>query len=93
MAVEEPVPDVPDAPGLPEGWYLDPFGRHEQRWFSQGAPTALVRDDRLESTDAPPQASWDGPLETPPEVAAVNETLRAGVEPEFPDPDAAGHYG
>ena len=27
-----------------EGWATDPFGRHEQRWFSAGAPTALVRD-------------------------------------------------
>ena len=28
-----------------EGWYVDPFGRHEALWISDGTPTALVRDD------------------------------------------------
>jgi len=37
-----------------EGWYIDPFGRHEARWISAGAPTALVRDDGVESNDPPP---------------------------------------
>jgi hypothetical protein len=43
----------PGAPE-PEGWYADPFGRHEQRWFSAGTPTALVRDRGAESLDEPP---------------------------------------
>jgi hypothetical protein len=34
-----------------EGWYRDPTGRHEQRWFSDGAPTALVRDGELDARD------------------------------------------
>ncbi|MGO8869931.1 MAG: hypothetical protein ACLQPH_00750 [Acidimicrobiales bacterium] len=46
-----------------EGWYKDPFGLHEARWFSVGAPTALVRDGASESTDPPP----DTPLAGPPE--------------------------
>lgn len=37
-----------------EGWYSDPFGRHEARWMSQGVPTKLVRDGELESYDEPP---------------------------------------
>jgi hypothetical protein len=34
-----------------EGWGDDPTGRHEQRWFSAGTPTALVRDDLVEEHD------------------------------------------
>lgn len=41
-----------------QGWYGDPFRRHEARWFSDGNPTALVRDDGIASQDPPPQA-WD----------------------------------
>ena len=26
-----------------EGWYVDPYGLHGARWFSDGTPTALVR--------------------------------------------------
>jgi hypothetical protein len=37
-----------------EGWYTDPFGRHEARWLSNGQPTKLVRDAGVESYDAPP---------------------------------------
>lgn len=33
------------------GWYDDPTGRHELRWFSQGTPTELVRDAAAESKD------------------------------------------
>jgi hypothetical protein len=34
-----------------EGWGADPSGRHEQRWFSAGTPTPLVRDGRVEGRD------------------------------------------
>ena len=40
-----------------EGWYFDPFGRHEARWLSQGRPTALVLDGEQESSDPPPDTS------------------------------------
>jgi hypothetical protein len=36
-----------------EGWYTDPFGRHEARWMSDAAPTQLVRDVGVESYDEP----------------------------------------
>lgn len=37
-----------------EGRFKDPYQRHEARWMSDGAPTALVRDAGVESQDAPP---------------------------------------
>ena len=37
-----------------QGWYLDPFERHEGRWFSAGKATSLVRDGSVESNDEPP---------------------------------------
>lgn len=37
-----------------EGWYKDPYGRHESRWISDGSPTALVRDAGVETQDPPP---------------------------------------
>jgi hypothetical protein len=36
------------------GWYRDPYGVHEDRYFSQGFPTKLVRDRGVESYDPPP---------------------------------------
>ena len=47
---------------LPQGWFADPFGVHESRWFSQGTPTALVRDGRKEAQDPPPEPTWTGRL-------------------------------
>jgi hypothetical protein len=45
-----------------EGWYQDPFHSHEDRWFSGGRPTSLVRDAGVESHDPAPAESFDGPL-------------------------------
>jgi hypothetical protein len=45
-----------------EGWYVDPYGLHGERWFSDGAPTKLVRDDGKESFDPPPSVAPSGPL-------------------------------
>jgi len=45
----------------PQGWFMDPFADHEQRWFSQGSPTALVRDGRTEAQDPPPDRPIPGP--------------------------------
>ena len=41
-----------------QGWYRDPFHRHEDRYFSDGHPTELVRDGAAETMDPPP----DGPM-------------------------------
>jgi hypothetical protein len=45
-----------------EGWYRDPYGVHDDRWFSDGHPTDLVRDGGTEAYDAPPDRPFEGPL-------------------------------
>ena len=78
-----------------EGWYLDPFGAHEARWFSDGTPTALVRDrGGAESHDAPPSTTFQGDLEPVPEIAPSDgdDLLRADEEnpdDHIFDPNAA----
>jgi hypothetical protein len=45
----------------PQGWYPDPYGNHDERWFSDGRPTNLVRDQGAHSFDRPPPealAQW-----------------------------------
>jgi len=56
-----------------QGWYSDPYGHHKARWFSDGRPTALVRDDGVESTDPPPETPFIGTLE--PVVETEGELL------------------
>ena len=34
-----------------EGWYSDPYARHEARWMSEGRPTRLIRDGDVEGSD------------------------------------------
>jgi hypothetical protein len=34
-----------------EGWYTDPYERHEVRWLSQGTPTSFVRDGGTEGNN------------------------------------------
>jgi hypothetical protein len=46
-----------------EGWYTDPYGRHEARWMSGDSPTKLVRDGEVESYEDPP--------DSPPSRAAI----------------------
>ena len=66
-----------------EGWYVDPFGVHRERWFSDGRPTSLVRDGDAESHDPPPEATFDGTPEELPEEEedAGADLLRADEEP------------
>ena len=70
-----------------EGWYTDPFGRHEARWFSDGSPTSLVRDAGATSTDRPPETSFLGdPQLIEPHASPADEELRrADVRPADPD--------
>ena len=49
-----------------EGWFTDPFGRHEARWMSDGSPTKLVRDGDEESYEDPPD---EEPTATPTRIA------------------------
>lgn len=73
-----------------EGWYLDPFGLHEQRWFSAGKPSRLVRDGLVEANDPPPARPIDGPLTPAPTVGAPASAsdLRRADEAESGDPNA-----
>ena len=45
-------------PHKEEGWYTDPFARHEERWMSNGQPTKLVRDQGKVSQDEPPNGPY-----------------------------------
>jgi len=63
-----------------EGWYTDPFGRHEARWMSDGSPTKLVRDGDEESYEDPPD---EEPTVIPTRIAEEqlsdgSDLLRAG---------------
>ena len=37
-----------------QGWYRDPYGVHQDRYFSAGTATKLVRDGGREAYDPPP---------------------------------------
>jgi hypothetical protein len=71
-----------------EGWYQDPFGLHEARWFSVGTPTSLVRDGEVESQDEPPAAEYAGvPEELRVSEAHDGEDLRRADDQEEPFSD------
>ena len=76
-----------------EGWYSDPYRIHEQRWFSDGTPTNLVRDQRRTSHDDPPQTPYveePRPIESAQSVAADDLRRSDDQEPSALDPvDAA----
>ncbi len=66
-----------------EGWYIDPFGKHEARWFSDGTPTSLVRDGDVESEEPPPADPVPGVPERVPETTPQDGTdLRRADEAE-----------
>jgi hypothetical protein len=67
-----------------QGWYPDPYGRHDDRWFSDGKPTRLVRDQGSESYDEPPLEYPRGQLW--PDWAARDE-------PQQDQPSAPGNAG
>lgn len=54
-----------------EGWFQDPWARHDARWFSDGKATSLVRDGRREGNDPPPES---GPQD--------EQLVRADPEPQ-----------
>jgi hypothetical protein len=64
-----------------EGWFSDPFGRHDARWLSDGKPTKLVRDGTVESYDDPPdEEPGEEPVRIEEPVGATGgaDLLRAG---------------
>ena len=76
-----------------EGWYTDPYGRHEARWMSVGSPTKLVRDGGVESYDDPPD---EEPSQVPTKIveeptAGAADRHRAD-ESESDRPPTAGEF-
>jgi hypothetical protein len=59
-----------------QGWYLDPYLVHEDRYFSDGHPTKLVRDGVKESYDPPPAGAPKAELV---EVPRVEQTYNADL--------------
>lgn len=45
-----------------QGWYQDPWGRHQDRYYSAGEATSLVRDDGVDGHDDPPAGGPDATL-------------------------------
>jgi hypothetical protein len=60
-----------------EGRHLDPYGLHEQRWFSDGQPTDLVRDEGVTSHDEPPSDEPPVALVEPPAAESRSDVHRA----------------
>ena len=48
-----------------QGWCADPFRLHEERYFSSGRPTKLVRDGKVESYEDPPSDTYEVPHDEP----------------------------
>jgi hypothetical protein len=70
-----------------QGWSADPFGVHEERYFSAGRATKLVRDGKVESYDDPPSAATtyyvpDGTAEA--ERFAPGPAPGPGLDPRMP---------
>jgi hypothetical protein len=62
----------------PHGWQRDPFGIHEDRYFSRGEPTKLVRDRGVESYDDAPNPSTS---------AATDEVVPRGDNTPSEEPE------
>jgi hypothetical protein len=61
-------------------WYKDPYGEHDDRWFSDGEPTSSVRDGGTESHDSAPDSLLPTKLvrcETADQVANGSDLRRA----------------
>lgn len=70
-----------------EGWYRDPFGLHERRWFSNGVPTKLVSDNGTTSDDPVPDTRSVNPPR--PVEDSVGLTVDAESVHEDPGVDLA----
>jgi len=64
-----------------DGWRPDPSGRHEQRFYLRGQPSALVRDGDVEGID-----HYDPPLPPPPPGPPASGPATTGPLPPPPPP-------
>jgi hypothetical protein len=72
-----------------EGWYSDPYGIHEARWFSDGSPTALVRDSGTASKDPTPVSPY---VAEPTLIESAPDELRRDGADQVDPVDAAWTY-
>lgn len=77
---------------LDEGWFTDPWSRHEARWISLGKATDLVRYGDVENHDPPPNTPPTVtpvviPPEAPGQVGAADLKRADDAEREVIDPD------
>lgn len=73
-----------------QGWYRDPYYRHDERWVTQGRPTALVRDGGVESHDEAPH--WL-PALAESEWRPLHESLPQWLPQSATGPRLARHVG
>jgi hypothetical protein len=71
-----------------QGWYRDPYLVHEDRYFSAGQPTKLVRDGGIEAYDPPPA----GPPKTELVEAGHTQASSEGDLRRADDPSAGAAY-
>jgi hypothetical protein len=69
-----------------QGWQRDPYDSHEDRWFSDGEPTSLVRDQGTESYDKLPRGQL--PLDP-----LGGDAEPPGRRPSYPPGPAGEHEG
>lgn len=69
----------------PRGWYQDPSGRHQLRWWTGTAWAAAVADDGVEGSDVdglrPGAQPWPRAEPTDRDVAEVVRSVHAGALP------------
>jgi hypothetical protein len=73
-----------------QGWYRDPYGVHQDRYFSAGTATKLVRDGDRESYDPPPDQPLPGGDLVPADEGA--EETGNGSDLRRADGASAGPY-
>jgi len=76
----------------PQGWFRDPSGAHQDRWFSDGVATHLVRDGDVESFDDPPPFDYSQRL-VPASPDGVDESSGEMAEPAGAAGEPAGGSG
>jgi hypothetical protein len=64
-----------------QGWYRDPYGTHEYRYYSDGQPTKLVRDGRADSYDPPPCEPPGAELDEEPAFSCSDGDQRRADDP------------
>jgi hypothetical protein len=67
-----------------QGWYRDPYGTHDECWFSDGQPTTLVRDSSTETYDGGTDPYVEGPQG---QLPRYPHDLRDRPEPVYKWPD------